>query len=323
MFVFFQAIFACADTTSNNNIPRPQIKAKVVNNDHVSISWNKCKGATKYEIYRAYADLNDGIYFKIATTKKTSYNDRNAMGNHKIYYKVKAVSKDGRKSSKMSKKKSAFIKCNAKILFPQGNESITLVNDEVYFPVIVEGTSRELTFEVFDENVLVSIENKRGNNYVIKAKYAETQYDRIHHYSIFFKFKGTNMCSEKMTLHILPPTSAEKNKGVPLFSTIVEKATYRDAKAKIRDNNLGYYVYSYNSIKLALCAEYEDDAVNAAINAYIKLLESPTYGFKHIQTDANDDGGNDYILKNDYGTFVAISTLPFFEEEPIVAIVIK
>ena len=318
VLLFSQPVFASA-ATGSSSIAKPKVSVKVVDNTYAKVSWKKCAGAVKYEVWRLMP-YNDGLYGKIATTKKLQYTDKGLTGNTSYRYKVVAVGKNGKKSAMSNRSKEVNIPCDWKIITPKGRELYTLVGDAVYFTVEVEGTTRKLTTSVYNENVIVTIVNKKNNTYTLKAECVEPEYNRIHHYSIFLGFKGSKLCSEMLTLNIIPPTSATKLNGVPLFSTIISKDN-----AKIYNDSMGYYVYSYASINKAVRQQYEgyeEPVVDGVVNAYINLLQSPTYGFTHIETSSNNDGGSDYIFRNSKGQSVAISTRPYFEDEAVLAMVV-
>ena len=76
----------------------------------VSISWNGVAGATKYEVYRAYAF--NGTYSLIATMSGTSYNPSGLSSGREYYYKVRAVS--GSTKGKFSGRLSSYTKGGSK-----------------------------------------------------------------------------------------------------------------------------------------------------------------------------------------------------------------
>lgn len=58
------------------------------------LSWSKVSGAKGYEIYRATS--RNGTYKKVATTGKTSYQDKGLSSKNTYYYKVRAYKKSGK-----------------------------------------------------------------------------------------------------------------------------------------------------------------------------------------------------------------------------------
>jgi hypothetical protein len=80
-----------------SKISKPKISLKYVDDySNIKISWKKCSGAQKYWIYRAE---NGGSYRRIKTTSKTYFTDLSVQYNKKYSYKVRAISKNGKKSS--------------------------------------------------------------------------------------------------------------------------------------------------------------------------------------------------------------------------------
>ncbi len=95
-----ETLYAASDSVvmnaSASKLNAPSISVKSVKNTFLKISWKKCKGAAKYEVYRAF---KDGKYKRIVTTTKLHYEDIFLKNNTKYFYKVRAVSKTGKKSS--------------------------------------------------------------------------------------------------------------------------------------------------------------------------------------------------------------------------------
>ncbi len=323
IMMFAQPISVYGATTSSS-VEKPKITVKVVDNAYTKISWQKCKGAVKYEIYRRPISTNKNYYQKIATTKNLKYNDRKITNDFTTRYKVKAIDKNGK--GIMSKASDLVcINSDWRIIPHSGLEVFAQPGGEVYFTVDVQGTSRDLVVTTKSDNVIASVERKSGNTYTVKAKCATAEYDRIHHYSIDLNLKGTYVGFKTVTLTTVPPTSAKKLGGVPLFSTFIDKKY-----ATIYNDSLGYYVYGYDDICEALWhyyleygKGYEEPTVESAVSAYSSILTSSTYEFVLIDTSENDYGGYDYLYRNSSGRYVAISVEPFFEEQPIVAIVVK
>ncbi len=66
----------------------------------VSVTWQKIPGATNYQIYRAGSQW--GIYTKIEETGKvTGWKDETVEKGKKYYYKVRAISRQGKKMKRM------------------------------------------------------------------------------------------------------------------------------------------------------------------------------------------------------------------------------
>ncbi|MEY8366793.1 hypothetical protein AALA22_14235 [Anaerovoracaceae bacterium 41-7] len=99
--------FAAAKT-----IKRPVIMVENIDNNYLEVSWDKCSGATKYQVYRA--TKKTGTYKRIATTTKDYYEDTSVKNKTSYYYKVRAVGKNNKKSS-FSKIKSGKVNFNGKI----------------------------------------------------------------------------------------------------------------------------------------------------------------------------------------------------------------
>ena len=57
------------------------------------LSWTKVSGAKGYELYRATS--KNGTYKKVATTSKTSYQDKKLSSKKTYYYKVRAYKTSG------------------------------------------------------------------------------------------------------------------------------------------------------------------------------------------------------------------------------------
>lgn len=74
---------------------KPSLKVKKATKP--AMKWTKVSKAYKYEVYRATS--KNGKFKKQYTTKKTSYKNSSAKKGKTYYYKVRAISKDGRKSS--------------------------------------------------------------------------------------------------------------------------------------------------------------------------------------------------------------------------------
>lgn len=69
-------------------------KGTGVTKNTAKLSWSKVSGAKGYEIYRATS--RSGTYKKVATTGKTSYQDKGLSSKHTYYYKVRAYKKDSK-----------------------------------------------------------------------------------------------------------------------------------------------------------------------------------------------------------------------------------
>ena len=62
----------------------------------VKLTWSKVAGAKGYEVYRATG--RNGTYKKVATTNRTSYQDKNLSSGKTYYYKVRAYKRKGNKT---------------------------------------------------------------------------------------------------------------------------------------------------------------------------------------------------------------------------------
>ena len=77
---------------------KPTVKiSNVASSGKIKLTWNATSYADDYQIYRATS--KSGTYKHLATTSKTSYTDKSAKAGKKYYYKVRAVSDNGKKSS--------------------------------------------------------------------------------------------------------------------------------------------------------------------------------------------------------------------------------
>ncbi len=66
-------------------------QSKTTYTSKIKLTWNKVKGATGYEVYRATA--KDGKYRKIKTLKSKSFTDSSLESGTNYYYKVRAYKK--------------------------------------------------------------------------------------------------------------------------------------------------------------------------------------------------------------------------------------
>ena len=71
---------------------------KIIKSTKPYIKWTKVSKAYKYEVYRSTVNKT-GTFKKQYTTKNISYKNTSAKKGKTYYYKVRAISKDGRKSS--------------------------------------------------------------------------------------------------------------------------------------------------------------------------------------------------------------------------------
>lgn len=76
------------------------VKAVSKTHNRIELKWQKMKGATGYQVYRATS--KKGKYKKIATTKKTSLTNTKLKPEKKYYYKIRAYKKSN-KSYKYSR----------------------------------------------------------------------------------------------------------------------------------------------------------------------------------------------------------------------------
>ena len=89
-----------------------KMKAKVVKNSRVKLTWNKVKDATSYTVYRS-TKQNSG-YKKVASTKKSAYIDYDVKKGKVYYYKIVSNHKKNKKlSSSKSQAVSAYVKASA------------------------------------------------------------------------------------------------------------------------------------------------------------------------------------------------------------------
>ena len=81
-----------------NYVETPKVTAKSTTSG-VKVSWTAVDGAVKYRIYRK---VSGGSYVTVTTVdgSKTSYVDKNATNNKKLYYAVRAYTEDASGSTK-------------------------------------------------------------------------------------------------------------------------------------------------------------------------------------------------------------------------------
>ncbi|MCI8608971.1 MAG: hypothetical protein HFE73_04935 [Firmicutes bacterium] len=314
---------------TSSNIARPVIKVKNVDDNYLKISWKKCKNAAYYEVFESSS--KDENYCKIGTTTKTYFNDKKVIANETHYYKVRAVSKSGKKSSKFSAVKKGRITFNGQIVLPEGSDIRTIAGSETTIHVYTKNCKNDIEIKTYDPDVIVSIENKKankyinGNEYIIKVKYAEKELDRVHTFSVFFKFKGisSRFYLNRAYLVTIPPTSAKKFNGIPRFDSIVK------IKPEYKSENLYYgcYFYTYDSIIEAsstLDNTADHRSVEAALKTYMELLETPTYDFFLYAVEENEEGGLTYTYFSRDGSMgVSIANYLYYGDlEPCVSIVL-
>ena len=73
----------------------------------IKVNWNDVDGAAKYEVYRKYNGATS--WTRIATVTGNSFTDKNAISGRRIYYTVRAVGSDGKKSSFVSNKNISYV----------------------------------------------------------------------------------------------------------------------------------------------------------------------------------------------------------------------
>lgn len=96
-------VSAFSSVKSASVLTAPSLSAKL-NGTDVTLSWAKCTGAEKYNIYRA---ANGGEYELITSTAKLSYTDKGLKKSSEYSYRIQAVS--GSSLSKFSSVKSVFV----------------------------------------------------------------------------------------------------------------------------------------------------------------------------------------------------------------------
>ncbi|MCI8608973.1 MAG: hypothetical protein HFE73_04945 [Firmicutes bacterium] len=313
----------------SSSIETPVIKVKNVNNNYLRISWKRCTNAKSYEVFQS--SERDGLYHRVGTTTKPYFNDKTVWANTDYYYKVRAISKNGKKSSQFSTIKKGRITFKGKILLPEGSNIRTIAGSETTIHVYVKDCKKDIEIKTYDSGVIATIESKKVNKktnereYVVKVKYAETELDKVHNYSVFFKFKGieSRFCLNRAYLVTIPPTSVKKFNGVPLFDSIVKlKPAYKE-----EGGQYGNYYYFYDSI-IEASSNHDNTAdersVDAALKTYMELLESPAYGFSLDSVVENEGGGLHYLFfnRND-SKAVAVSFWPHYKDlDPFVYIMI-
>lgn len=75
---------------------------RTVNNyeTYIQIKWDKHGGANKYAIYRSNSSTESGVFLTDAlSAQDTYYNDKNIITGKTYYYKVQAISTDGKESN--------------------------------------------------------------------------------------------------------------------------------------------------------------------------------------------------------------------------------
>ncbi len=84
--------------------------------DRIKLSWNKVKGATGYQVYRAAK--RNGKYKKVKTTTKASWTNKKLKTGKTYYYKIRAYRKQKGKTiySGYSAKKKAVVRPEAPVL---------------------------------------------------------------------------------------------------------------------------------------------------------------------------------------------------------------
>ena len=95
------AFIPTAQTWAASKPAKPKVSVSVTANS-VTLSWQKAKGAKKYQIYRSTS--KNGKYKKIKTTKGKSYKNTGLTKGKMYFYKVRSIN---------GKKKSAFTKVAA------------------------------------------------------------------------------------------------------------------------------------------------------------------------------------------------------------------
>lgn len=135
--------FFVPETVNAASIAKPVVTVKNIDDNYLKVSWKKCRGASKYAVYRSTS--RNGSYKKMAITKRLSYYDDTAKNKKTYYYKVKALGQNS--SSKMSKIKSGRITFDGKIRveldFPElplhlgevrtGTVYVSGCDDDVYY----------------------------------------------------------------------------------------------------------------------------------------------------------------------------------------------
>ena len=108
-----------ASFAATKKLATPKITSvKSVDSAYMKLTWNKVKGASEYNIYRAIK--KNGEYDFIKRINKTSYTDKKMYSNHHTYYyKIKAISdKKSVKNSNFSKIAKGVVKHNGSINIP-------------------------------------------------------------------------------------------------------------------------------------------------------------------------------------------------------------
>ena len=99
LMLFVAAAFMpTAQTWAASKPAKPKVSVSV-SSTSVTLSWNKVKGAKKYQVYRSTS--KNGKYKKIKTTKKLFYKNTGLTKGKMYFYKVRSVA--GKKKSKFRK----------------------------------------------------------------------------------------------------------------------------------------------------------------------------------------------------------------------------
>lgn len=123
-----------------------------VNDNQITLTWKKAKGAAVYEIYRS-TKKNSG-FVKVGETKKTKYTDKNLTYGETYYYQIYAVS-NGTKGKKVAG--------NATI--PQQNTAdITGEMRAVWISYLDYGTLKDKSKSEFTKNINAMYDNVLNQN---------------------------------------------------------------------------------------------------------------------------------------------------------------
>ena len=99
-FVLFVLCFVPTTVSAQQNFEAPRVTvSNVASTGKIKLSWNKLKGASKYQVYRSVTGKTGSFKF-IKTTTETSFTNANAVAGKKYFYKVKAVYPKGSAFSK-------------------------------------------------------------------------------------------------------------------------------------------------------------------------------------------------------------------------------
>lgn len=262
-------------------IGKPTIHVDVYQDDYIKISWNECKGATKYQIYRSTSKTKN--YKKIATVSDSMYWDYTAKNKTRYYYKVRGVK--GSVHGRFSKPKSQKINFSgslsvskSKITLQKGSQAVLFVKTKgTNDSIIATGDSSVLDYEwgldTEDGYYPLYISAKKMRT---KAAYI-TLYFEEHPHPIRVKIKVNFDNTSKEEISLSKIRAYPNLSAVPDFGAMVgvRPARVSGYNYFMRDC---LYVYPESSI---------DIDAEEVIQMYISCLEEK--GFSPIDYSLDED----------------------------------